>query len=129
MDSSKDRRGTSHARRQKVPVENLIVLDPSREGNRADSDRAHWLVKTRPANHGVKFLADRIDGFKFDHSPLKVASKWLTPSDRLENPALEPTDAQRYIIELGRSSVARHGTADATLQALTAAVKKKNTAI
>jgi hypothetical protein len=76
----------------------------------------------------VKFLADRIDGFKFDHSPLKVTSKWLTPSDRLENSALEPTDAQRHIIELGRSSVARHGAADAALQALTAAVKK-NTAL
>jgi hypothetical protein len=75
----------------------------------------------------VKLLPGRIDGFKFDHSPLKVASKWLTPSDRLENPALKPTDAQRHIIELGRSSIARHGTADAALQALTAAFNKHRT--
>lgn len=74
-----------------------------------------------------KLPPDRIGGFEFDHSPPKVVSEWLTPSDRLENPALKPTDAQRHIIELGRSSVARHGTADAASQALSAALKKHRT--
>ncbi|OSS48203.1 hypothetical protein B5807_07860 [Epicoccum nigrum] len=36
----------------------------------------------------VKFLPDRIDGFKFDPSPPKVTNGWLTLSDHLENPAL-----------------------------------------
>ena len=71
-----------------------------------------------------KFPPDCINGFEFDPYPPKVANGWLTPSDRLENPALQPTDAQRHIIELGRRSIARHGTADAALQALQAALNE-----